>query len=154
MQRKKRYSLSGSLISVSVSLLLPAVLHCPLDNLALLEAMFAAKVDDAVSSVGSFPRSERGSSQSFLRSSTTLAFKIYMFQQLLFKQLYAGVYSGDTTPTDQDCFLMERHCLHDLLACLNSACSCGMASNPWCLDSFVQVCVNLINKYLFLCNHW
>ena len=101
-----------------------------------------------VSSVGSFPRSERGSSQSFLRSSGTMAFNICMFEQLLFKQLYTGVYSGDTTPTDQDCFLMERHCLHDLLAGLNSACSCGMVSNPWCLDSSVQVCVNLINSYI------
>ena len=54
---------------LSVSLLSPAVLQW-ITNLALLEAMFA-KVDGMVSSVGSFPRSERGSSQSFLRSSGT-----------------------------------------------------------------------------------
>ena len=50
--------------------LIPITCSSPLDNLALLEAMFA-KVDGMVSSVGSFPRSERGSSQSFLRSSGT-----------------------------------------------------------------------------------
>ena len=66
--------------------LTPITCSSPLDNLALLEAMFA-KVDGMVSSVGSFPRSERGSSQSFLRSSGTMAFNICMFQQLLFKTI-------------------------------------------------------------------
>ena len=55
MQRKNRHSLSGSLISVKR--LTPITCSSPLDNLALLEAMFA-KVDGVVLSVDSFPRSD------------------------------------------------------------------------------------------------
>ena len=58
-----------------------------------------------------------------------------------FRKFYCmqGVYTGDATTQDQDTFLVERHCLTDLLDGLKSVCCCGMASNPWRLHSFVQV---------------
>ena len=35
--------------------------------------------------------------------------------------------------------LTERHCLHDLVRGLESACPCGKSSSPWAISSVVQV---------------
>ena len=47
--------------------------------------------------------------------------------------LSIGVYTGDTA--SEDCKL----CVLDLIAGLKWPCPCGMALNPWTLDSIVQV---------------
>ena len=66
------------------------------------------------------------------------------------------MYTGDATTQDQDFFLVERHSLIVLVDGLK--CSCGMASNPWLLHSFVQVrdithnftCNSDINLHFFV----
>ena len=121
--------------------LMPTGSSTALDNRSLLEAMFDI-VEGAVPPTSSFPPGERASStQSFQRNSGEY---IIMYATTSTKVLgnfiaCIGVYTGDATTQDQDTFLVERHCLTDLLDGLKSVCCCGMASNPWRLHSFVQV---------------
>ena len=69
------------------------------------------------------------------------------------KKLYNGVfcigiYTSSGTTEDETCFLTERHCLHDLVRGLETACPCGKSSSPWAVSSVVQV--NFCIRYSFI----
>ena len=71
------------------------------------------------------------------------------------KKLYNGVfcigiYTSSGTTEDETCFLTERHCLHDLVRGLETACPCGKSSSPWAVSSVVQV--NVCIRYSFIFN--
>ena len=59
-----------------------------------------------------------------------------------------GIYTSIGTTEDETCFLTERHCLHDLVRGLETACPCGKSSSPWAVSSFVQV--NFCITYSFI----
>lgn len=50
-----------------------------------------------------------------------------------------GIYTSNATPEEEAAFLTERHCLVDLIDGLKTPCPCGKSSNPWIIDSVVQV---------------
>ena len=49
------------------------------------------------------------------------------------------MYCGDSHVDDSKLFICERHAMSDLLEGLKIPCICGMASNPWTLESTIQV---------------
>ena len=59
------------------------------------------------------------------------------------------MYTGDDSGDDSKLFICERHALTDLLQGLKVPCSCGMASNPWTLDSTIQVTAKINEPWLF-----
>ena len=50
-----------------------------------------------------------------------------------------GMYTDDDDTDDSSLFICERYALTDLLDGLKTPCTCGMAKNPWMLDSTIQV---------------
>ena len=50
-----------------------------------------------------------------------------------------GMYAGDSHVDDSKLFICGRHALSDLREGLKTPCVCGMASNPWTMDSTIQV---------------
>ena len=50
-----------------------------------------------------------------------------------------GIYTGDVVGGDSCLFVTERHTFNDLVEGLSAPCTCGMARNPWNVESTTQV---------------
>ena len=50
-----------------------------------------------------------------------------------------GIYTSDDSVDESRLFICERHALADLMEGLKTPCSCGMSSNPWTVDSIIQL---------------
>ena len=50
-----------------------------------------------------------------------------------------GIYCGDSHVVDSKLLIREQDPMSDLLEGLKTPCICGMASNPWALESTIQM---------------
>ena len=53
--------------------------------------------------------------------------------------VHVGIYTGDSSPDQQQLFVCERRTFIDLCEGLARSCSCGMGRGPWTLESITQV---------------
>ena len=59
-----------------------------------------------------------------------------------YQLLLSIMYTGDDNSDDSSLFICEQYALTELLDGLKTPCTCGMAKNPWTLDSTIQVSLN------------
>ena len=64
--------------------------------------------------------------------------------------MYSGLYTGDTTPEDQQLFVVERRAFTDLCTSLAHPCTCHSTA-MWRLQSTIQV--SLIKYKKLSCVH-
>ena len=55
--------------------------------------------------------------------------------------MHTGLYTGDSGPSDQDMFIVEKKAFSGLCDSLVKACSCHWEPAPWRLAKFIQVWV-------------
>ena len=115
-----------------------------MDNGTLLHAMF----DIVEREIAGVPRDipETSASRSMMRNSGKTLFCVGYIKHKAVGQFaqylhYIGMYHGDEDVSDSKLFICEQYAFSDLLKGLKTPCVCGMASNPWIVDSSVQVCI-------------
>ena len=61
-----------------------------------------------------------------------------------------GVFTGDSDPSDQEMFIVEKKAFKHLCDSLVRPCSCHFSVAPWKLDKVVQVFIFTSNSYVYM----